>query len=79
VLKDLLECHMYLKIYLIWGTEKVWELQDQKDLFSHLRYRYLPTCSATLSEFVRAKFGSEKFCVMYWLAIRYLSRHKTKF
>ncbi len=70
---------MYLKIFLIWGTEKVWELQDQKDLFSHLRYRYLPTCSklrdllATLPEFCQSPIW---FCKTGW---QYLSQLKTKF
>ena len=38
VVKNLLECHMYLKIYLIWGTEKVRDLKDQQELYSHLRW-----------------------------------------
>jgi len=35
-LHRLLECYMYLKLYQVWGTERMTELQDQGDVWSHI-------------------------------------------
>lgn len=35
-LHDLLDCYMYLKLYSIWGTERVGHLRDQVELYQHV-------------------------------------------
>ena len=35
-LHKLLECYMYLKVYLVWGTERMTKLQSQEDVWCHL-------------------------------------------
>jgi len=32
----LLECYMYLKVYQVWGTERMTELQKQEEVWTHL-------------------------------------------
>jgi len=36
-LEKLLECYMYLKLYQLWGTDKMSELQGQQDVWNHLK------------------------------------------
>ena len=36
-LHKLLECYMYLKLYLVWGTERMSELRSQEDVWTHLQ------------------------------------------
>jgi len=36
-LQRLLECFMYLKLYFVWGTERMSELRSQEDVWSHLQ------------------------------------------
>ena len=36
-LHKLLECYMYLKLYLVWGTERMSELKSQEDVWTHLQ------------------------------------------
>ena len=33
----LLECYMYLKVYQVWGTERMSELQGQEEVWNHLQ------------------------------------------
>lgn len=33
----LLECYMYLKVYQVWGTERMADLQGQDDVWNHLQ------------------------------------------
>lgn len=35
-LHKLLECYMYLKLYQVWGTEKVGDIKDQEEMYDHL-------------------------------------------
>ena len=35
-LQKLLECYMYLKLYQVWGTDRMSELQSQTEVWSHL-------------------------------------------
>ena len=36
-LQKLLECYMYLKLYQVWGTERMSELRSQEDVWKHLQ------------------------------------------
>ena len=36
-LNKLLECYMYLKLYFVWGTERMSELKSQEDVWTHLK------------------------------------------
>jgi len=50
VLTNLLECYLYLRVYLIWGTAHVRDIAENRDVYSHMKKLWLNNCSAKLKD-----------------------------
>jgi hypothetical protein len=48
-LHDLLDCYGYLKLYSIWGTERVGDLKDQDELYTHITRLWKEVSAVRLS------------------------------